>query len=122
MADLENNDSPVDIERLREVSADDKELMDELIDLYLSQTRELLDELKTATAQKNSDAVYKSAHKALGSSVTCGMEAVVPALKQLEHAGREGEFENTEELYSQAEAGFAEIEAYLQENREQLLS
>lgn len=122
MADLENNNSPIDVERLKEVSADDVGLMNELIDLYLSQTRELLDQLKAAIDQKNSDAVYKSAHKALGSSVTCGMEAVVPSLKQLEHLGREGSFENAEELYSQAEEGFAEIDAYLQENREELFN
>jgi HPt (histidine-containing phosphotransfer) domain-containing protein len=122
MADLENNTSPIDVERLKEVSADDTELMNELIDLYLSQTRELLDELMVAIVEKNSDAIYKSAHKALGSSVTCGMEAVVPPLKQLEHLGREKSFDNAENLHSQAETGFAEIKSYLQENREQLFN
>lgn len=120
MEDTENNSSPVDVERLREISGDDAELMNELIDLYLSQTRELLDELKIAIAEKKSDVIYKAAHKALGSSVTCGMEAVVPALKQLEHLGREGSFENAEELQLQAAEGFAAIEEFLQANRAEL--
>lgn len=122
MADLENNNSPVDIERLKEVSADDVELMNELIDLYLSQTRELLSDLKVAIVEKNADAVYKSAHKALGSSLTCGMDAVVPSLKQLEQLGRDKNFEGAGDLHSQAEAGFAEIESYFQENREHLFN
>ena len=121
MADLENN-YPVDVDRLKEVSADDAELMNELVDLYLSLTRELLDDLKVAIVEKDADAVYKSAHKALGSSLTCGMEAVVPSLKQLEQLGRDKNFEDAKDLHSQAEAGFAEIEAYFQENREQLFN
>lgn len=120
MADLENEKSPVDVERLKEVSADDAELMNELIDLYLAQTRELLVDLRAAIDQKNADAIYKSAHKALGSSLTCGMDAVVPSLKQLEQLGRDKSFENADELHSEAAAGFAEIESYLQVHRETL--
>lgn len=119
---LENTGSPIDFERLREVSADDVELMNELIELYFSQTRELLDQLKTAITEKNADSVYQSAHKALGSSLTCGMNAVVSALKKLEQIGRSNNFENAEEILSEAGEGFAEMDSYLQNNREQLLN
>lgn len=120
MSDLEKEESPIDFERLREVSADDVELMNELIDLYFPQTRELLDELKNAVAQKNAGAVYQAAHKALGSSVTCGMTAVIEPLRELEEVGRNNDFENAEQFLSQAEEGYAKLQAYLDSNREKL--
>lgn len=124
MDETENVDSlsenPIDFERLRDIADNDAELMDELIELYFPQTRELLDELKIAIETGNYDSIYKSAHKALGSSVTCGMNAIVQHLKELEQYGRDKNSENAHAELTRAERAFKEMTDYLQANREQL--
>lgn len=120
MSNFQDDESPIDFERLREVSGDDVELMNELMDLYFPQTRELLDSLKTAVDEKNGNAVYQAAHKALGSSVTCGMSAIVVPLRELEEVGRNNDFENADHFLAQAEDGYAQLETYLESNREKL--
>lgn len=122
MTNFENENAPIDFERLREVSADDAELINEILELYFSQTREMLGEIKSAISVKDAESVYKAAHKVLGSSMTCGMNAVVPAFKGLEEVGRSHDFENAETLLTQAEEGFKQLEIYLADNKQKFLS
>lgn len=112
--------SAIDFARLREVSDDDAEMINELIELYFSQTREQLGELEKAIGEKDFDSVYRSAHKIAGGSLTCGMNAIVPPIRELEQAGRNQNGGNIEDSFAEARKAFARMEEYLQINREQL--
>jgi CheY-like chemotaxis protein/HPt (histidine-containing phosphotransfer) domain-containing protein len=76
---------PVNIERLRDVSGDDEELMQELIDLYLEQMSKNIEKLKAAVEADKPEELMRIAHTAVGSSATCGMNAIVPPLRELEN-------------------------------------
>ncbi|HXH70194.1 MAG TPA: response regulator [Pyrinomonadaceae bacterium] len=105
--------SLVDMDRLRDVTENDQELMRELIKIYLQQMSENLEKLKAAVEAGASDEIKRLAHTMLGGSATCGMNAVVASLRQLEQvdygAGRtsdaaalvvrvEQDFERTKEF------------------------
>ena len=116
----ESVESPIDFARLREVSDDDAEMINELVELYFSQTREQLNELETAIGARNFEAIYRSAHKIAGGSLTCGMNAIVPPIREMERKGRNQSGENIEDLFAEARTAFARMEEYLQNNKEQL--
>lgn len=122
MKDLENSDSPVDFERLRDVCGDDAEMIDEIVELYFSQTSEQLVELEHAVSAKNFDDIYKSAHKIVGGSMTCGMNAVVPFMRELEQIGRSQNGENAAQLLQQAQTAFERMQSHLETNKNNLIS
>ena len=88
---VENKDSAIDFERLREISDNDRDLMNEIVELYFQQTREGLNNLKTAAAAGDSEAIYFHAHKCAGGSATVGMKAIVRVFRKLESDSRAGD-------------------------------
>ncbi|MGI9035506.1 MAG: Hpt domain-containing protein [Pyrinomonadaceae bacterium] len=112
--------SPVNFERLREVSDSDPLMINEIIELYFSQTRQQLNELEKAIGAQDFDSIYKLAHRIAGGSLTCGMNAVVEPIRALEQAGRSQKSENAEQLFAGARQAFEQMEKYLRANRKQL--
>ncbi len=80
----------LDIEQLHEVADGDPEQMQRLIELYLAQTIPLLDDLEVAIQTNSGDEVARIAHKLVGSSLSCGVEAFTQPLRELERLGHEG--------------------------------
>jgi signal transduction histidine kinase/HPt (histidine-containing phosphotransfer) domain-containing protein len=109
---------PVDIERLAEMAGGDEAGIRELIDLYFAQTTNQFEELKAAVQGNVSRDVERIAHKAAGASATCGMNAVVPALRELERQGREGRLVDAATLVAQTLNELERIRTYL--NNQQL--
>ncbi|MEP6925174.1 MAG: response regulator [Pyrinomonadaceae bacterium] len=84
----------IDLSSLREVTDNEPEMMTQIVNLYLQQTREQLDILAKAVESKNADEIYRIAHKCLGSSATCGITSMIAPLTELEEMGRERKCEN----------------------------
>lgn len=122
METSENFASPIDFERLREVSGDDAEIFDELVELYFSETENQLIELKGAIDEKDFDSIYKTAHKMLGGSLTCGMNEVVPMLQTLEQNGKNHNPENAEQLLTQTQHAFEQMKEFFNANKSQIFS
>ena len=121
MKNVENAVSPVDFERLREVCGDDAEMINEIVELYFSQTREQLDELEKALPEKNYDGIYKAAHKIAGGSLTCGMNAIVQPIRELEQIGRNQTGDNIEDLLEQARRAFEQMQRHFETKAKELL-
>ena len=83
-------ESPVDMERLQEFAGGSDENLIELIDLFLKQTTEQIDQMKVAMIGNNGEEVARLAHSCAGASAICGMVSLVPLLRQLESAAKEG--------------------------------
>ena len=83
-------EAPVSLKRLRRVSLEDPERMREIIDLYLSQSGDLIAALENGIRAGEAKKAEQAAHKLLGSSSSCGMSAVVPSLREIEALAREG--------------------------------
>jgi HPt (histidine-containing phosphotransfer) domain-containing protein len=100
--------------------ASSAEKLRRVIELYLHHTEERLEELKTAVKQESADDVYAIAHKCLGSSLTCGMTAIVPALKELQRMGRAGDLNGAPNQLHAAETAFQKLKPFVALYLEQL--
>ena len=109
----DTNEPPVDMERLREMGVDDDELVRELVDLYYEQAEGLLKQLEHAVQSGEADDVKQFSHKLCGASATCGMNAIVPFLRQLESMGDRGELDGAEKLCRMVSVRYTEIQEFL---------
>jgi len=108
-----NDEPPVDMERLSELAGDDESGIRDLATLYLTQTTVQMDELKAAIQSGAVKEVERIAHKSAGASATCGMNAIVPALRELERQGREDALSGADALFAQAAKELERIRAFL---------
>jgi CheY-like chemotaxis protein/HPt (histidine-containing phosphotransfer) domain-containing protein len=113
---VEEVSPPVDIERLRDVSGDDEEQMQELIELYLGQMSENIEKLKAAVEDNNPVELKRIAHTSLGSSATCGMNAVVSLLRDLEQNEYTNLGNEATPLITQVEREFERIKEFLEKS------
>ena len=101
----------IDFEQLESACGGDAELKRELMDMYFGQADTIIAGLKTAVAEKSVPDVNHLSHKLAGSSLACGLSAVVPALRRMEHAAKAGHLDGAEE-------SLAETVKYLELTRE----
>jgi HPt (histidine-containing phosphotransfer) domain-containing protein len=109
------NESPLDREILDENAELGIEGLRELIDMYLSQAKEIMQGLQTAIHTGAARDVRDLAHKLAGSSVVCGVNAVVTPLRALEQQGRDADLSNSDQTYTQAKEGLELAERLLAE-------
>jgi CheY-like chemotaxis protein/HPt (histidine-containing phosphotransfer) domain-containing protein len=102
----------VDLERLLEFAGGSAENFEELVDLYLNQTRKQLAEIGEAVSREDGSLASKVAHSCAGASATCGMVFIVPILRELEQCGKAGDLEELSRLFVAAEAEFERIQHF----------
>ena len=107
-------DAPVDMARLLDFTDGNPDNLRELVNLYLSQTAEQLDQLKAAVQADRVQEVRRLAHSCAGASATCGMRRLVPLLRELERQGADGRLTNAGELSHQAGQEFERIREFLE--------
>jgi CheY-like chemotaxis protein len=105
---------PVDMERLLDFTNGNPEDLRELINLYLKQTGEQIEQLAAAVQAGSAAEVRRLAHSCAGASATCGMSRIVPLLRELEKQGNEGQLTGAAELSRQVNDEFKRIHAYLE--------
>jgi HPt (histidine-containing phosphotransfer) domain-containing protein len=104
----------VDIERLAEFSGGMADNFNELVSLYLNQTTEQLEQMRTALKAGDYVKLSRVAHSCAGASATCGMVVIVPLLKNLEHVSGAGDLGASMPLIEAAANEFDRIKAWLQ--------
>jgi HPt (histidine-containing phosphotransfer) domain-containing protein len=92
---------PLDIELLDENAEIGMDGLRELLDMYLVQADELMNDLQTAIASGSAKDVDHLAHKLAGSSAVCGVKVMETPLRDLEKKGRSGNLEGADELLNQ---------------------
>ncbi len=92
----------VDLERLEAAANEDPVILQELVDLYFAQARDLMNGLRAAINSGSAKDVDHFAHKLVGASLACGMSAMVPPLRELEKRGKEGRLDDAEALFDRA--------------------
>ena len=114
----QQDEPAVDIERLIDIAGGaETALLRELTDLYLRQTTEQIESLMVAVEAGAVREVERIAHKSAGASVTCGMNAIVPPLRELERQGHEGNLSGAAALVSQASKELERIRIFLNNRR-----
>ncbi|MDQ3199078.1 MAG: response regulator [Verrucomicrobiota bacterium] len=103
----------VDFDHLRDITDDDPERMEQLVQLYLSQTILMLDGLKEAILTNAAASVASLAHKIVGSSVSCGVEVLIQPLRALERAGQAGDLSEAMVLFEELKEKFPRLQKEL---------
>jgi two-component system sensor histidine kinase/response regulator len=103
----------VDIDRLQEICGGDPERVQEMVDLYFRQAEEIIHTLVAALKAGSAQEVNRLAHKLVGSSLTCGMKAIVKSLRELERQGREGQLSGAEHWLDQAHREMEQMRSLL---------
>ena len=104
---------PVDMVRFREVASGNPEQLQKLIELYLSQTEEILQGMEEACRAGSAPEIKRLAHKCCGSSATCGVNAIVGLLRDLETCGLEGRMTDATGLVKKIKIQFEGIRDFL---------
>jgi len=103
----------VDMERLMEFTEGNPESLRELVSLYLNQTTGQLEQLEAAVKTNQPADARRIAHSCAGASATCGVNRLVPMLRELERQGLEGKLTSGAELMDQITKEFARVRAVL---------
>jgi predicted ATPase/signal transduction histidine kinase/CheY-like chemotaxis protein/HPt (histidine-containing phosphotransfer) domain-containing protein len=104
--------APVDMQRFVELNGGPEGLR-EVIDLYLEQSNQLMEELGVAIRSGAAKKVERCAHKLLGASANCGMTAILAPLRELESIGRSGQLTEAKRPYANANQQLVFIKAFL---------
>jgi len=108
---------PVDLERLNEFAGGNSENFNELVTLYVKQTSEQLGQIRVALGEPDAERASRLAHSCAGASATCGMIAIVPLLRQVEHAAGEGKVQEAAQLLPAIVREFERLQSYLQTHK-----
>lgn len=110
----------VDMETLAAAANDDPEQLQELVQLYLAQAKDLMNGLQSAIKSGSAKQVDHFANKLIGASLACGISAMIFPLRELERRGKEGRLEDAQQLFDQASSYLQvtseSLNEYLQEN------
>ncbi len=82
------NEPSVDLVRMMDLTGGESEGLRELVDLYLEQTGEQINQIETAIRDNKPDDVRREAHSCGGASATLGMMRLGRILKELENQGK----------------------------------
>jgi HPt (histidine-containing phosphotransfer) domain-containing protein len=106
--------APVDMQRLNDFTDGNPDNFRELATLYISQTSQQLEQLEAAVQAGDFEGVRRVAHSCAGASATCGVQGLVPLLRELEHQGGERTLTNAAELCREANREFERVRVFLE--------
>jgi CheY-like chemotaxis protein/HPt (histidine-containing phosphotransfer) domain-containing protein len=102
----------------REMDVDGEEsILGKLIDIFIENTPRVLEEARTAVANRMSPQLERAAHSLKGSCSNFGAERMRAACEKLETLARVGDLERAEELIAQAEKEFEYVRLALEHEK-----
>ena len=104
---------PVDLTMLNEVFDNDAAQVREVLVLYLEQAGSQIQQMGKAIEAGKGTELNHHAHKCVGSSSSCGINDIVPLLRELERMGRENQLAGAPEAYLLVQQEFAVIQKFL---------
>jgi HPt (histidine-containing phosphotransfer) domain-containing protein len=81
----------------------DEELLGEIVDLFLGEYPELLEQIQSAVNRSDATALHRSAHTLKGSLAAIGAEAAQQQAHELETSGRQGQLTGTAAMVTDLE-------------------
>jgi CheY-like chemotaxis protein/HPt (histidine-containing phosphotransfer) domain-containing protein len=108
---------PVDMERLNDFAGGSQENYNELVGLYIKQTTEQLEQIRVTVASRDAEGTSRVAHSCAGASATCGMLAIVPLLRQIEHLSQDEKIDEAAAIVPQVEREFERLKRFLENQK-----
>lgn len=99
-------ESPVDASRIHEMTAGDPEFLEEIVGMYVDDSKGLIRELWSAVQSADAHALKVNAHKLKGSSLNMGANQVASLAKNLEEMGRSGDCATGAHILAELEREF----------------
>ncbi len=93
----------------------DPELLEEIVSLFFESTSEILETIRAAVTQANSESLNSSAHQLKGALANVGAKAATEAANDLENMGRSGMLTGLERAMQSLETEMSRLEPELQE-------
>ena len=109
------NGSPLDLERLREVTGDDTEFETELIGIFLEGMEHQLKTLAEALSSGDAGVVRKEAHALKGASANIGACPLQQVARQLEEAAAEAQLDLCQTVWPELCTQSETLKNYLNE-------
>ncbi|MEO8426679.1 MAG: response regulator [Verrucomicrobiota bacterium] len=111
----ENQDPgpPVNVGRLMDFAAGDQAALDQLVEIYLSQTTGRMAKIGTAIASGAAKDVEQLAHACAGASSTCGMAPIASLFQELLRQGKEKNLSAAPLQFAKLEKEFERIRQFL---------
>ncbi|MDB6146729.1 MAG: response regulator, partial [Spartobacteria bacterium] len=105
----------VDLNRLRDFTAGEPVQTQQLINLYLTHALPMLDGLNEAIQSNSPGEVALIAHKLVGSSLCCGVDAFTQPLRELERIGHQGNLSGARSLLDDVRRKFPRVQSVFTE-------
>jgi HPt (histidine-containing phosphotransfer) domain-containing protein len=99
-----SNEPLIDFDQLNAACDGDATLMRELMDMYFGQADQIIVNLQKAVDTGSIKDVDHLSHKLAGSSLACGLNAIVPPLRKMEHGAKTGTLDGAEVSMKEATA------------------
>ena len=107
----------VNLEALRDIGNGEKQQIRELCQLYIRDTAEHLEHIKTDLERGNFLRIKRIAHGLAGASSMLGMVAILPPLRRLENLDPEADQRIVAPILEDAVRAFAQIRSFLEANQ-----
>ena len=105
---------PVSIEVIQEIADGCVEFECELIETFLSDSEQQIQQLEVALRERNGEEVRRRAHTFKGSSANAGAKRVQEVAYEMEKLGSSNQLEEAEAVFSLLKAAFEQAREYLQ--------
>jgi HPt (histidine-containing phosphotransfer) domain-containing protein len=121
--DTPSNPEPlINFDQLQSACDGDAGLMRELMEMYFGQADQIMLGLHKAIAAGSVADVDHLSHKLAGSSLACGLSAIVPPLRSMEHGAKAGHLNGAEASMAEAVKALELLRRAVQDHLRQLQS
>jgi HPt (histidine-containing phosphotransfer) domain-containing protein len=114
-----NSPTLIDFDQLESACDGDVALKRELMEMYFTQAGQIMEGLRTAIQERSISKVDHLSHKLAGSSLACGMSAIVPAVRQMEHNAKAGHLDGADGYFAEAGIKLELLRATMEEHLRQ---
>lgn len=91
-------EGPIDYERIEDATGGDREFLEELVQIFLTDADERIEELKDALLKGEAESFSRTAHKLKGSSANMGAVRLTDIARDMESIGRSASLNGAVEL------------------------
>jgi two-component system, sensor histidine kinase and response regulator len=104
---------PVDMVRMLDLAGGEKDLLHDLVELYLVQTGRQLTQIAAAIQANQPEIVRREAHSSGGASATLGVTRLSQLLRELESQGKTGTLTTADALCADAQTELLRVRSFL---------
>lgn len=101
------------LNKLRKSTASNPELLKEIFESFIDESKELIGEIKTSIENNDHDLYYTAVHSLKGLSVTIGCTRMFHLLKIMDSLNKENQYDESQSCYKYLEEVFSETESII---------